>query len=126
MPMPDLPGPAMRTLERVTAAIQEARARADLVVVTAHWGAEYQHRPTPRQRALAVAMSRAGADLIIGHQPHVIPTIEIIGDTAVFYSVGNLVFDHTRPECMEALMVRMSIKKNRDRTIEAIPVRIIG
>ncbi|HUT52469.1 MAG TPA: CapA family protein [bacterium] len=126
MPMPDLPGPAMANLERVTAAIQEARARADAVVVTVHWGAEYQRRPTPRQRALAAAMARAGADLIVGHHPHVIQTIEMIGDTAVFYSVGNLVFDQTRPDCTEALLVMMSLTEGGDRTIGAVPIRIVA
>jgi poly-gamma-glutamate synthesis protein (capsule biosynthesis protein) len=126
MPMPDLPGPALAYPAWVEEEIRKARGRADVVVVNIHWGAEYEHRPTPRQRVLAARMAQAGADLVVGHHPHVIQSIEMIGDTAVFYSVGNLVFDHARPECMEALMVRMSVGKNRDRTIEAVPVRIIG
>jgi poly-gamma-glutamate synthesis protein (capsule biosynthesis protein) len=126
MPMPELPGPAMANLERVTAAIKEARAHADLVAVMVHWGVEYRHTPTQRQRALAAAMAQAGADLIVGQHPHVIQTIEIIGDTTVFYSVGNLVFDQRRPECTEALLVMMRTGADGGPTVEAVPIRILS
>jgi len=79
--------------------IATARAKADLVVVSVHWGVEYQALPTPSQKALAQQMADAGADLIVGHHPHVVEPVEWVQGagrarpTLVAYSLGNFLFD---------------------------------
>lgn len=55
----------------------EANKHADLVIVHAHWGHEYNSRVSDRQRELAYALSHAGADIIIGHHPHVLESAEV-------------------------------------------------
>jgi len=62
------------------------------VVVYAHWGEEYT-TPTERVRSIAKLFADNGADLIIGSHPHVIQEYEIIGNTPVYYSLGNFIFD---------------------------------
>jgi Bacterial capsule synthesis protein PGA_cap len=87
-------------LEPALAAVREARSRADLVVVSLHWGNEYQHLPTRRQRDLARALVDAGCDVLLGHHPHVLQPVEILeagGRRAlVAYSLGNFISNQDR------------------------------
>ncbi|MBI3115294.1 MAG: CapA family protein [Candidatus Kerfeldbacteria bacterium] len=66
---------------------------ADLVVLTMHAGVEYVTTPNTQQIAFAHAAIDAGADLVVGHHPHVPQTTEIYGDTPIVYSLGNFIFD---------------------------------
>jgi hypothetical protein len=125
MPLADRPGPAQAETQAVLDAIRAAREKADRVVVTIHWGREYRPLPTERQRDLAARMVAAGADVVIGHHPHVIQPVERIGRGIVFYSVGNLIFDQTAPACAEGLLVRCRFGSPED-TVSAMPVRITG
>jgi len=124
MPLPELPGPAFAEPDQVVAAIRRAKRQADWVVVTVHWGQEYQHLPSDRQRRLAHLMASSGADMIVGHHPHVIQSAEMIGNTAVFYSVGNLVFDQSQPDCSEAILVQMELRGKKSRSFKALPLQI--
>jgi len=80
-----------------------ARQTADIVVVSIHWGVELDAAPEPSQRNLAERLAAAGADLIIGHHPHVLQPIEWIWGagrgrpTLVAYSLGNALFDQGAP-----------------------------
>lgn len=86
--------------DRAVAAVRGARDLADAVVVSLHWGVEYSHEPTPRQRDLAGRLAEAGADLILGHHPHVLQPVEVIERnghrTLVAYSLGNFVSNQDR------------------------------
>jgi len=86
--------------ESALAAISSARTRADLVVVSLHWGNEYEHRPRPRQRDMALKLVGAGADLILGHHPHVLQPVEWIEANgrrgAVAFSLGNFISNQDR------------------------------
>lgn len=67
--------------------------QADFKVAYIHWGDEYTNYPNSRQKALAKNLVNRGIDLIIGHHPHVIQSIELVEGVPVLYSLGNLVFD---------------------------------
>ncbi|HWQ09397.1 MAG TPA: CapA family protein, partial [Holophaga sp.] len=81
-------------------AVRQARSLADVVVVSVHWGQEDEHEPTPRQRDVARRLQEAGADLILGHHPHVLQPLEVSGTaghrTAVAYSLGNFLSNQDR------------------------------
>ena len=64
---------------------------ADFVVVSVHWGVEGAAVPSPRQRELAHLLVAAGADLVLGHHPHVVQEVERYGKSQVAYSLGDLV-----------------------------------
>ena len=89
-------------MEAATAAVAAARRAADLCVVAIHWGvpngwvAQFQEPIAMYQRPLAQALVGAGADVIVGHHPHVLHGIEIIGGRPVFYSLGNFLFHALR------------------------------
>ena len=103
--------------------IKKAAEDNELVVVNVHWGLEYEHYPAENQRRLASKMAGAGADLIIGHHPHVVQGVEIIGKTPVFYSLGNFVFDQFDSfDTQEELTVAVSFVGER-MMIEMIPLR---
>ena len=66
------------------------RPKVDLLIVSMHWGVEYSFKPTEEQRQIARLLASLGADIIIGHHPHVIQPIEFIDGSLVVYSLGNL------------------------------------
>jgi poly-gamma-glutamate capsule biosynthesis protein CapA/YwtB (metallophosphatase superfamily) len=78
-------------------AIRSARLTGALVIVSVHWGAEYQGGASDRQKSLALQFAEAGAVLIWGHHPHVLQPAAWIetrqGKTLVLFSLGNVLFD---------------------------------
>jgi poly-gamma-glutamate capsule biosynthesis protein CapA/YwtB (metallophosphatase superfamily) len=78
--------------------IRRAKEAGRIVIVSLHWGMEYQAGSEPEQRRIAARLSSAGADLIWGHHPHVVQEVMWIGQTLVLYSLGNTVFDQQQPE----------------------------
>jgi poly-gamma-glutamate synthesis protein (capsule biosynthesis protein) len=67
--------------------------RADVAIVSMHAGIEYRPVPNPQQIEFAHAAVEAGARLVIGSHPHVTQPFERLPEAAIFYSLGNLVFD---------------------------------
>ena len=67
----------------------EASSNADYVIASAHWGVEDSSSVSSSQRSWATLMAENGVDLIIGTGPHVLQPVEKIGDTVVWYSIGN-------------------------------------
>jgi len=94
--------PWVRRLDPATApgAVRAARAQADAVVVSLHWGTEYSHVPGKRQRGLVRSLVEAGADVILGHHPHVLQPVEVVESGArralVAYSLGNFISNQDR------------------------------
>lgn len=79
--------------EKVKEKIAELKIGSDLVIVNAHWGEEYTHYSNKNQEKLGHDLIDAGADIVIGHHPHVVQEMEIYKDKPIFYSLGNFVFD---------------------------------
>jgi poly-gamma-glutamate synthesis protein (capsule biosynthesis protein) len=75
-------------------AVEEADTVADLVVVTVHWGMELDTTPRPDDIERAHALVDAGADVIFGHHSHRMQPLEMVGNTPVFWSLGNFVWPH--------------------------------
>ena len=80
-------------LEAALEKITELKSNTDLVITQIHWGVEYDHQFNQTQQNLAHQMIDAGADMIIGHHPHVVQGIEVYKNKPIFYSLGNFVFD---------------------------------
>ncbi len=114
--------PATWDREQGPAAIAAARAQADVVVVSVHWGYEYQLRADPAQRDAAHAMLEAGADLVLGHHPHVVQRMEVSGGRFVAYSLGNFVFDQQQGETRQGLALRAFFDAQGLRAVQALPV----
>jgi poly-gamma-glutamate capsule biosynthesis protein CapA/YwtB (metallophosphatase superfamily) len=108
--------------------IQHARSEANVVIVSIHWGNEYQTGPDERQQELAVQLAEVGADVIWGHHPHVLQKMEWIKTssgrkTLVMYSLGNLLFDQWMLEdAHRTAVIKISFKDSEIESIEAIPL----
>jgi poly-gamma-glutamate synthesis protein (capsule biosynthesis protein) len=110
--------------ESILADVRAARAR-DVVVVSLHWGDEFIERPSPEDVALAHDIMDAGADLIIGHHPHVLRAVEKYGRGYIVYSLGNFVCDMLWDERMrESAIVRCRLSRDGASDLTLVPVRI--
>jgi poly-gamma-glutamate capsule biosynthesis protein CapA/YwtB (metallophosphatase superfamily) len=87
--------------EKIKKDIENLKTQCDVVVVSMHWGIEYQRFPSKVQKDLAVKIANDGADIIIGHHPHVLQPMEWITrhdgkKTFVAYSLGNFLSGQVR------------------------------
>lgn len=89
----DTAGVAFFDVEETKQRIRGCRQKADFVILMMHWGLEEYRYPTPEQRKVARELIQAGADLILGHHPHVIQGVEILEHGLGCYSLGNFLFD---------------------------------
>jgi len=72
--------------------IKKLREECDLVIANFHWGKEYKYKHEDLQKELAYMAIDAGADLVIGHHPHVLQPIEKYKGKYIAYSLGNFCF----------------------------------
>ena len=94
-----------------------------VIIVSLHWGGEHTLKPVPRQRLEAHQLILAGADALICHHTHTQQTIETFQGKPIWYSIGNFIFDPTKPLNAKACIVRLEVTPDRLET-ETIPVEI--
>lgn len=114
--------PAMPDRKKLFAAIATADKKADFVIVSFHWGTEYTGQASEDQRRLAHEAVDAGADLILGHHPHVIQGLELYRNRLIAYSLGDFVFDHYSRETGEAFVLRVTMPLEGAPSVEVVPV----
>ncbi len=96
---------------------------ADIVVVSLHWGVEYKTQSNAAQQKIARKLIDAGADLIIGHHPHVPQEIEYYNGRAIVYSLGNFVFDQNfSEETRRGLLVSVLVQSGK--IISVVPEKL--
>ena len=80
-----------------------------IVIASFHWGSEYREDFTGEQRSIGRAAIKAGADIVVGHHPHIVQGIERYEDSYILYSVGNLVFGgNVDPDDRDAYAARVT------------------
>ena len=94
-----------------------------VIIVSLHWGGEHTMHPVNSQRWDARQIIRAGADVLVCHHTHTLQDVEDINGHSVFYSIGNFIFDQSKPENTKACLVRLKIS-SETVTAEAIPIEI--
>ena len=100
--------------DKMSEIIKKAKEKVDVLIVSFHWGEEYQKLANERQRRLAKLAIDSGADLVIGHHPHVIQNVEKYNGKFIFYSLGNFVFDQNfSKETMTGGGVEVYIKNKK-------------
>ena len=113
-------------------AIQSLRARgADIVVFNYHWGTERSYHSEPTQQAIGRYCIDQGADLVIGHHPHVVQEVETYKGKQIAYSLGNLVFGgNNNPSDKNCLIYRYNVTFDLDTrqvtatSAQALPYRV--
>lgn len=80
--------------------VKEADQKADVVIVSMHWGTVYTADPDEEQTSLAQKLADAGADIIIGNHPHNIQPVQWLNDgrTLCYYAMGNMINSQDIPE----------------------------
>ena len=109
-------------------AIRSARADGALVIISVHWGMEYQGGASDRQKFLAQQFAEAGAALVWGHHPHVLQPAEWIGAKPsqgcilVLYSLGNALFDQDGlADTRQSALVLATLDAQGVKSVRAVP-----
>jgi poly-gamma-glutamate capsule biosynthesis protein CapA/YwtB (metallophosphatase superfamily) len=97
----------------VVSAIARAKSEANLVVVSLHWGSESMAYPSSEQKRLAHKFVDAGADIILGHHPHVIQGVESYEGAVIAYSLGNFLFDTRYPERRYSTLLVIEVSRSK-------------
>ena len=112
-------------LEKIFAEdIRRARQQADFVIVSFHWGTEGKSNVQPYQRIAGHKAIDAGADVIIGHHPHVLRGVERYNGGVIFYSLGNFVFASKSKTADAGMIVRLRLGDG-GREAELLPLDIL-
>jgi poly-gamma-glutamate synthesis protein (capsule biosynthesis protein) len=101
--------------------IDALRPLCDYLIVSMHWGDEYDHKPTRRQEELALFLAEHNVDLVLGHHPHVLQEMRSVtrpdgGDMLVFFSLGNFVSAQNRLPTLLGGMAKVSLVKESGDT----------
>lgn len=108
----------------VLAEIRSLRPSCSYLVVFAHWGEEYKDEENSAQRRQGRSFVDAGADLVIGHHPHVVQPVEIYKGAAIFYSLGNFLFDQDFSiATRQGLAVRLTLSEEK-QSFHLIPTEM--
>ena len=106
------------------------KAGAQVIIINFHWGVEKEYVPDENQKALAHLAINEGADLVIGHHPHVLEGIEKYKGKYIAYSVGNLCFGgNSNPEDTDSMIVQQTFtikngKLTKSNKLKVIPCSI--
>jgi len=110
--------PHKEDLDDLVAAIVDARSKADIVLVSIHWGVHMvEAMIADYQRIVAHAAIDAGAHAILGHHPHILKGVEIYRGAPIFYSLGNFAIEQPHiwdPDIIKTESFRHLVSLNDD------------
>lgn len=103
----------LENLDLLRKDVAHAKTLGDIVVVSFHWGDEYVETPNDFQKSLGHEAIDAGADVVVGHHPHVVQPLERYKNGWIAYSLGNFIFDQSfSEETMQGAILKVDIKNN--------------
>ena len=127
VPLPDAFSVSQEDMDTLCQRISRLRA-ADptaYIIVSLHWGHEHRLQPVPQQRQQAHQIIDAGADCIVAHHTHTLQTIETYKGKPIYYSIGNFIFDLTKPINTRACVVQIKIAPTSPHVeVKTIPIEI--
>ena len=116
-------------IDKILEMVSELR-KADgglVIVVSVHWGDEFATYPSNAQIALGHKLVDLGADIVLGHHPHVFQGIEEYKEGLIVYSQGNFISDMVPEMCRQTGIVKISVSSDEDHnsiSYELIPLCI--
>lgn len=108
----------------VRADVARARAAAEYVIVSFHWGKEATGTIQDYQRAMAHCAIDSGADIILGHHPHVLQGVERYKKGIIFYSLGNFTFASKSKTAQVSALIRFRLDDGH-REAEIVPLDVL-
>jgi poly-gamma-glutamate synthesis protein (capsule biosynthesis protein) len=121
---PDKPGTAFGHERHVRADVAAARATADIVVVSFHWGQEGKTELRDYQTQLARAAIDAGASAVLGHHPHILQGVERYKDGVILYSLGNFAFGSYSNTATRSAIAQLTFRDRRWRELKMVPLNV--
>lgn len=118
------PGTAFGHEQHVRADVSKLKKAVDTVVVSFHWGREGETDLQPYQIALAHAAIDSGADLVLGHHPHIVQAVEEYRGGLILYSLGNFVFGSFSNRVQYSVIANIHFNNGRYDRLEMIPVNV--
>ncbi len=118
------PGTAPGYAEFVKSDIEKARPAADLIVVSFHWGAELMTAAKDYQVELGRKAIDWGADLVLGHHPHVLQELEMYQGRLIAYSLGNFVFGSESNRTNTSMILLLTFQGKSLARVEAVPLDV--
>ncbi|MEG4575921.1 CapA family protein [Microcoleus sp. N3A4] len=112
-----------RRNNRVAEDIRALRGQVDWIIVNYHWGVELADYPGDWQIDLARFTIDQGADLVVGHHPHVLQGAEIYKGRPIVYSLGNFIFGGNARSDYDTAVLKVSLK-DRNMKVEFLPVEV--
>jgi poly-gamma-glutamate capsule biosynthesis protein CapA/YwtB (metallophosphatase superfamily) len=110
--------------QQVAEDIKAIREQVDWVVVNYHWGEELAEYPGDWQIDLARFTIKEGADLVVGHHPHILQGAEIYQGRPIVYSLGDFIFGGNAVRSnYDSAVLKVSLK-DRNMKVEFLPVEI--
>ena len=107
---------------RMISDVEKNAKDADIVIVSLHWGDEFIQRPSPEEIQIGRDLVDAGANLIIGHHPHVLRGVERYGGGYIAYSLGNFVCDMIWDDTLrETAILQCDITRDGIDNVRFIP-----
>ena len=116
-------------MDRIAKCIEEIKSKCRWCIVVAHGGEEFTSLPSPYTRERYIKYLELGADVVVGHHPHVPENYELFDNgKAIFYSLGNFIFDtdYQRVHLYTDLGVLLKLTfTETDMVFEAIGIQIV-
>jgi poly-gamma-glutamate synthesis protein (capsule biosynthesis protein) len=104
--------------------IKDMKNDVDILLLSIHWGVELSTTPRKAEIDLARKLIDAGADIIMGHHPHVLQGIEIYKGKPIFYSLGNFVFGAKNELTSNTMIAQINIIDKNIDNVKIIPCSI--
>jgi poly-gamma-glutamate capsule biosynthesis protein CapA/YwtB (metallophosphatase superfamily) len=105
-------------------AIRAAERRADIVIVTIHWGVELDTQPRADQVELGHRFVEAGADVIFGHHAHRLQPMDVYHGRPIFWGLGNFVWPNFSAEGSTTAVAQVRVRKNGTLEGQLLPAYI--
>ena len=108
--------------------IKQIKEKRRWCIVVAHGGEEFAPLPNPYVRDFYLKYLEMGADIVVGHHPHVPQNYELFENKAIFYSLGNFIFDtnYQRAHPNTELGVLLKLKLTEEKMdFEAMGIQIL-
>ena len=99
---------------------------AEIIIASFHWGIERSYTPTSDQKKVAHAAIDAGADIVVGHHPHVLQPVEEYKNGVIYYSLGNFSFGGNRnPSDKDSVVVQQLVIREANGTVHLGETKLI-
>lgn len=117
-------GTAYGKFSQVKEDVKGLKEKVDFLIVSFHWGSEEKISPQEYQKDLAHLAIDQGADIVLGHHPHILSGIEIYRNGVIIYSLGNFAFGSYSEKAKESAIFRFSFSKDKLQRLELIPISV--